>query len=296
MIIRLPDEPGVYHAISNAVYHSSPALSCTGLHSLAISPFHYWANHLNPDRPPREETKGQRHGTLAHCSILEPNEFDARYMRIPENAPTRPQERWRNAKKPSYDTLAAFEYWDALDAKVKESGKQVITAEEYETAMRQGESVRRTVPEFVELLAAGEAETSLVWRDESTGVLCRIRPDLRVPTMRILVDVKTFNSADPNEFARQVARMDYHMQGAFYSDGDAAVTGEDIRAFLFLAVEDDYPYAASLNLLDERDIDVGRAKARRLTNLYAACRATGEWPAFPGINQVSLPAWARPRD
>jgi hypothetical protein len=41
-------------------------------------------------------------------------------------------------------------------------------------------------------------------------------------------------------------------------------------------------------------IDKARSDNRRLLNLYAECKRTGNWPGYQsGIQIVNLPAWAQ---
>lgn len=274
-------------------YHRGPGISKTGLDHIARSPAVFHALHLDPRRPPEKDRSGQLEGQLAHCAILEPDEFDKRYAVLPADAPRRPTEAQWNAKKPSPESVAAMEWWKEWNATA--AGRVIVSHEQRETALRQGESVRR-LPDVAEALASGAPEQSAYWIDPETGVLCRCRPDWVHPAGDagvILLDVKTCGDASPDEFARQIARKRYHVQDTFYSDGYARAAGVDVLAFIFVAVESEYPFAASAVMLDEPSRDAGRFAYRRDLDTYARCVATGEWPGFSSaIQQVSLPAWA----
>ncbi|MGV0016304.1 PD-(D/E)XK nuclease-like domain-containing protein, partial [Bordetella avium] len=120
--------------------------------------------------------------------------------------------------------------------------------------------------DVAEALAAGVAESSAYWIDQETGVLCRCRPDWCHPAGEsgvILLDVKTFSDASPHEFSHQIARKRYHVQDAFYTDGYAAASGKTVLAFIFVAVQDAWPFAASAVMLDPRSQDQGRRDYRR---------------------------------
>ncbi|WP_237173008.1 PD-(D/E)XK nuclease-like domain-containing protein [Paracandidimonas lactea] len=276
-------------------YHRGAGISKTGLDLIERSPAHYFAEYLDPNRPPKEndETPARLAGHLAHCAILEPAEFDKRYAVLPADAPRKPTSAQWNAKNPSSDSLSAMAWWREWLA--NNEGRTIITHEQRETALRQAESVRR-LPDIRDALDRGRPEVSAYWRDSGTGVLCRCRPDWvhdAGPGRAILVDVKTYSNAAPVEFARQIARMRYHVQAAYYTDGYAAAANVDVLAFVFLAVETEYPYAASAVMLDEASLEQGRAEYRRNVSAYAQCLSSGEWPGYPeGIQPVSLPAWA----
>ena len=283
--------PSVYRGISSAEYHAMPALSNTGLGYLARSPEIFYARTLDPNRPPERERAGQLEGTLAHCAILEPEEFAKRYATVPEGAPRRPTEAQWNAKKPSEESIAAMEWWRAWNS--ENADREVITAAQYETAMRQAESVRR-LPEIAELLSAGEPETSALWTDPATGVLCKCRPDWTHPAGDgvILMDVKTYQSASPLEFSRQIARKGYYRQDAHYSIGFEIAAGVPVLGFVFVAVETEYPYSSCAVMLDDTAKAQGRRECRRLTDLYAECLKRNEWPGYSSaIELVGLPKY-----
>ena len=267
--------PGVHRGISNAEYHAAPALSNTGLSWLARSPEIFYARALDPNRPPERERAGQLEGTLAHCAILEPEEFAKRY-RIGPDVATRSAKAWKDAEE-----SAAGE------------GLQLIKRGEYETAMRQAESVRR-LPEVAELLSSGMPELSAFWEDRDTGVLCKCRPDWTHDAGGgvILLDVKTYSDASPREFSRQIARKGYYRQDAHYSTGFEIAAGVPVLGFVFVAVETEYPYSSCAVMLDDTAKAQGRRECRRLTDLYAECLKRNEWPGYSqAIELVGLPKY-----
>lgn len=293
-IIELPHGvPGIADDISIEAYHAMPGISKTGLDMINRSPAHYYAWHLDPMRPPPPERAGQLEGTLAHCAVLEPQAFTLRYAVAPPDAPRRPTDAQRNAKNRSDSSQKSVDYWERFEA--DNEGKTLITAQQYATAMRQAQSMRR-LPEVAEALERGKPEVSAMWVDARTGELCRCRPDWVADygaRRVVLLDVKTCGDASADEFRRQIARKRYHVQHAFYSDGYAAATGVDVMAFVFVAVESEWPYQANAIMLDDRSAEQGRREYRRNLAMYAQCRQRGEWPGYgEQIQLVDLPAWA----
>ena len=269
---------GVRHGLSIGDYHGMPGASKSVLDSIALSPAIAYARHIDPARPPQQEKSGQLEGQLAHCAVLEPDEFDKRYVVGPD---------WnRNTKK-------WHEYVEQMAA--ERHGVVILKPEQREVAMRQAESVRR-LPEVREALERGRAEVSAFWIDPETGIQCRCRPDWVHPiggTGVVLLDLKTYSCASPAEFRRQVARKRYHVQDAFYSDGYAAASGADVHGFVFVAVETEYPFAASAVMLDDLGKAAGRDLYRRDLGTYAECMRTGVWPGYGDkIEIINLPAWA----
>jgi exodeoxyribonuclease VIII len=292
-VILTPPYSGIAYGVDIDVYHSWPSISKTGLDSIDRSPAHYFGLHLDPLRPPPKSRAGQLEGTLAHCAVLEPGEFDARYVIVPANSPRRPTDAQWNAKNPSADSLLAMAWW--RDFNEGAGNATVITAAQYETAMRQAQSIR-ALPEVAEGLAAGQSEVTAVWTDEKTGEACRCRPDWVADfggSRVALFDVKTYSDASPDEFRRQIARKRYHVQDAFYSDGYAIAAGVDVLAFVFVAVESEWPFAANALMLDDRSREQGRSDYRRNLDAYAECQRAQVWPGYGDrIQLISLPNWA----
>jgi hypothetical protein len=287
--------PGIKHGLSIEEYHALPGISKTGLDVVNRSPAHYYALHLDPLRPPATTRAGQLEGQLAHCAVLEPGEFAKRYTMTPPDAPRRPTEAQWNAKNSNHDSEVAKAWW--REFKANNVGKTEITAAQYETAMRQAQSIRK-LPQVAEALERGKPEVSAMWIDALTGEPCRCRPDWVADYSArrvVLLDVKTCGIASADEFARQVARKRYHVQDAYYSDGYAAATGDDVMAFLFVAVESQWPYLANVIQLTENSREQGRRDYRRNLQMYSASRRCGHWPGYIEGNNlpvVTLPAYA----
>lgn len=265
-------DPGTYDDISNDDYHSGPGISNSGLGDILQSPFHYWSRHLDPSRPERPPTQPQEDGTVAHCAILEPDEFQHRYVVGPDA--NRNSRKWKD-------------FCEIHDDKV------VIKPDQYTRAMRQRDAVWR-IPEVAKALSKGRAEVSAYWNDPNTGVLCRCRPDFvhEADAGDILIDVKTYTDARPVEFERQCARMNYHRQDAFYSDGWAEATGRVVLGFIFVSVEMPWPFSAAAATLDDASRKAGYDQYRRALDEYARCLRADQWPGYPdSIQLMRLPPW-----
>ena len=268
-------------------YHSIPALSAGGLKELIRSPFHF------RNRRPLTPRASLQNGTLTHCLLLEPAEFDKRFAVVPESAPTRPSIRQRNAKKPSPETVEAIAWWDAFHASI--AGKEVVDPDALAAAKAQAAAVR-SVPDVAALLGTGYPEASAFWIDDETGELCKCRPDWVHPVddaSVILVDGKTCQDASPAGFARTVWNFRYDLQAAHYSDGFQQATGLRVAGFVFAAVESAWPHAAGAYMLDDAVMHAARIERRRLVDLYAQCKATNHWPGYSqAVEAITLPRWA----
>ena len=256
-------------------YHSIHAMSAGGLKRMRQSPAHFFGMQLDPNRPePGEPTPAMKNGTLVHCAIFEPHAVELRYVVKPEgmNFSTKEGKAWRDAQT-----------------------REIVEAAQMAAARAQAAAVRR-LPDVAALLANGYGEASAFWIDDETGELCKCRPDWTSPIAGdgvILVDGKTCQDASPDGFGRAIWNLDYWLQAAWYSDGFTAATGLKVHGFVFAAVESSWPHAAAAYMLGDDVLDKARAENRRLLNLYAECKRTGQWPGYEqSIQQVNLPTWA----
>lgn len=259
---------GLVSGLSNEEYHAAPGISKSGLDRLARSPAHYLA-YLREDRP---ETPALRTGRLLHSAILEP---DSLALAIGPDCDKR--------------TKAGKEEWAKFEAQAM--GSEIVTADESEQ-IRKMRDAAYTHPAARRLLfAPGQAEASGWWFDQTTGELCRCRPDYH-RLDGIVVDLKTTEDAGP-AFKKSCANYFYHKQAAFYCDGVAAITGEMPAGFVFVAVEKQAPFAVATYQLDAEALEIGRALYQRDLMTLAECKISRQWPAYSDkIETLSLPGWA----
>lgn len=265
--------------LSNQILTAENYHKCTdyigksGLDLIARSPKHYWAKYLSPDAGEDDQTPALLFGALVHCLILEPAQFEQRYEIIAANTNKRTGD-WRKFKD-------------------EHQHKQLIDAADYERAL----CIRGAVqghPEAARLLtlAHGVAEKPMWARDPVTSVLVKIKPDFHNEKLGAFVDVKTTADASYEKFARDVFKLRYHVQDAFYSDV-AAWSGVPVRAFAFIAVEKEPPYEVAVYCLDDDSRELGRAAYREDLNAYAACLDSGVWHGYDRqIQAMRLPTWA----
>jgi PDDEXK-like domain of unknown function (DUF3799) len=263
--------PGVYPAMPFDEYFSCENISKHQLDSLARSPAHYRA----ALEQPRKQTAAMAFGAAVHAAVLEPGKFTERYTQAPET------DKRSKLGKEAHEAAAA-------------GGRALLKIEEL-VAINEMVNAINSHP-FASILLApedGEAEVSIAWVDEETGVPCRARPDFLNAAHGVCMDLKTCQDASLGVFARSCANYTYHIQAAFYLSGLAAVKQPHDK-FIFVAVETEPPYAVACYELDAEDLRIGRVRYRHALAVYQQCLASDTWPSYPEeIRVLELPAWAK---
>jgi exodeoxyribonuclease VIII len=260
-------EPGVYSDVTNEQYHTGYGVSKSGLWTITTrSPAHYCF-------APREGAAHFDFGEACHLAILQPNEFEGRVFRGPDD---------RRGKK-----------WTDVIEWCQHENKLPLTSGDYDEVLALRDMIHSD--SWLNGIITGgkpQIENSAYWIDERTGVLCRCRPDFYRADLGLIVDLKSTKSAHPDAFSRSVVNYGYHAQEAFYSDGWTQ-TGNAVDGFVFLAFEKTPPYARAVYELPPEIVIEGRAIIERALDTYAACRFSDIWPGYPsGVQNLEFKRWA----
>ena len=94
------------------------------------------------------------------------------------------------------------------------------------------------------------------------------------------------------KFGRSVSDYRYHVQEAVYRHVYKLITGDDLQAFYFLAVEEESPHSNEMLLLDDEALEIGEFYFRKNLREYAECLNSGKWPHKPINELISLPYYA----
>lgn len=277
-------QPGIYPSMPNEFYHGAAGLSKSGLALLRECPAKYAHRYLMGNK--EEETQAMKIGDALHCLVLEPSRFPLQFA-VSQKFDGRTKE----GKAGKAEFAAA------------NAGKSIITVDDYALIEAMATSVHSHPAAAYLLSLGGLSEESFFWEEmcdptESQilqPVLCKCRPDLRVPSKRILVDLKkTAKGASAEAFSRTIYNYTYHLQAAHYLHGVTTISGEQYDEFIFIAVEEEPPHLVAVYQLDQDSIMMGRAEIDRLVDLYAKCLFHQYWPGYgESIQLINLPRWAK---
>lgn len=253
------------------VYLANDGISRSMLFHMSKSPAHY----KQAVETPEESTRAFEFGTAFHMYLLEPNIAQDHYEVVPKLDLRRKEDK--------------LKYAEIID-----SGKEVLSEDDYNTIMAMVDSVNSN--KYCRVLLSGEKETSYYWDDELTGLRCKCRPDCRtdLKSASVIVDIKTTEDASTEGFLRSVIKYGYDLQVAQYKTGVEEIERKPHK-FVFIAVEKNPPYVANILEADDLLYAKGYDDYRAYLGMVKECQTTGNWYGYTGSagtpNMLGLPKW-----
>lgn len=268
--------PGVYRGIPYTQYATLQATNATLLKAVATMP----PGKAIYQMQNRKQTPDLFAGLVLHSYLLDPTEVFARQYPLAEPCGALLKS-GENKGKPCGAGTAKLvsEGWRC--AKHAESG--VIGEGVNAELMGLVEAVQPEVWRVAEKqMNYPEAELTLVWKDEKTGLLCKARLDLCDPNNRAIADLKKTRCADADWFGGAVGTYGYHIQDAWYRRGAAAVIGKGIWQFDFVAIElnKNQRNGVQVLTLDDEARKLGEATAQSALEVVAMCQCEQVWPMY----------------
>lgn len=246
-------------------YSRIPAVNWSTLKEIERSPLHYQYRLSNP----KPDTKEMALGRAVHAAVFEAFRLATDFVVF--DGPVRRGKRW-----------------DEFQA--ENDGKTILSPADWVRA----EAIRDAVQAhgaLSEYLQSGVGEYSIRWTDAATGIDCKARLDWNSRSRPANLDIKTTTDISEAGFARQIARMRYHCQAAYYTDGWEEAQGERLP-WVFVAIEAHPPHDIALYQLDEDSLYNGTETYRDLLQKLAICRETDKWPGqVPEQRLIRLPPW-----
>lgn len=250
-----------------AAYSKINAVNWSTLKEMRKSPKHYQHALTHP----REDTPAMALGRATHTAVFEPDRFALEYAV------------WKGERRAGKD-------WEAF--KAAHESETILRIDDYKRAIAIRDAVR-SHPVASRYLVDGHAEQTITWRDEETGIACKARLDWHRKSPRVLVDLKTANDIEKRKFGQAAARLGYHGQIAFYSDGLASSMRSQLDEVVIIAAESDAPYDVAVFRIDADVLYAGRELYRDLLCRVAGCFELGAWPGrYNERESLELPEWA----
>ena len=131
---------------------------------------------------------------------------------------------------------------------------------------------------------------------QTDGIWLRTMIDWISDNKRLVVDYKTgAQSASPHTIGKRMASDLWHLQAATHERVLDTIDPENAgrRRFLYVAQENEPPYALTVNEIGEAALTIGRKMLQYAVDTWRTCMEGNHWPAYPlRIIRPELPAWA----
>lgn len=248
--------------MTEAEYRAHPAVNWSTLKALRDgSPLHYRYGLEHG----RKDTAPMATGRAVHTLVLEPHAFADRFG--------------------VFDGVKRGKAWDAWCE--ENPGMTALSPDALDEAEAMAGALASYSPARKYLTADDRiVEAPVFWRDSATGIDCKARPDLVIPSLGVLADLKTTATLDAHRFGLLAARMGYALQMEHYAAG----LPFQVERVLLIVVESVPPYDCAVLQID----DLHRNQARRdldgLLRTLAACRESDVWPGRYQLESfLSLP-------
>lgn len=250
-------------------YLSLPSLGSSDLKIILNSPADFIANCSRI----KNETKATTLGTAIHAAILEPDEFNDRY--VIQNQDWGPRNKGEG-----------YQRWKEFKAEAKESGKLVIAFEDSLLLKRVIDATEKHKGLRSLLKGAAFEKTAI-----STDGKLKARADL-ITVDNYIWDLKTTSKGvNDNDISKTIYTMGYHFQAAHHMR--VFVDHMPIEGFGWIFVSTDTPAVhivtrkASQTLLK-----AGKKDHDYALTLLHECNTTGNWWGYDdGISEIDLPLW-----
>lgn len=262
--------------VSDDDYHSSKDyISSTGVRHLLRSPKYFHA--VAMEKIEIEETEAMRFGKIAHLAILEPSKFQEKYMIIPDFGAMQ-----------SSKNRAARDAW----IESQKPGSVFCTQIQMDRLQMMIESLL-SHPVATQLIKDGVAEASGYFKDQETGLLCRIRPDYLKHDLSVMIDFKTTRDASFKAFQREIWNYRYDVQLAFYRMGVEAIHGRLPETSCFIAIEKEPPFDIAVYAVDDFLLEKGMLDVKKALGLCLDSLQRNVWPGLQTeVQNMGLPNYA----
>lgn len=240
---------------------------------------HFFAEYIDENRVPKEQTPAMKFGSWLHDHILGTSEYD--FVVVPDGIDRRTKE------------------GKAFFAELEASKKAPIKQEEFDVLESMKESIHAHA--VSKEIYTQSAIIEQVYQWEENGTLMRMKPDIEIAPCEkypngLIVDLKTTTDATAHGFGSAAYNLGYHIQAAHYSAGFAhKYNKSELPEFYFLAIEKSSPYVCQYFKADEQMINYGLDVRSELIAKIKAASISGIYEGYNdvGVTLLELPVWVK---
>lgn len=277
-------------------YDDKNSISASGLKKLKVSPAHFKYGEEDKD------TEAMQFGSAYHCYILEPERFEKEYYVFDDDVVCQAIiAKGASEGKEVKNVRATKDYkaWEESEMRVI-GERKVINKAEF-VRIKEMKSRLFSHPYARMLLTNGEAEVGLkgVLTTDVGNIPVKLKPDYIKTGKHLIIDLKTARDASYDGFTKDAAKLNYHIQAAFYLDIISRMDNFMPYTFIFIAQEKVKPYAFNLFECSPQFVSQGRYEYELLLQLYKHCTERNYWPGYQvfcpnryGLLELSLPNYS----
>jgi exodeoxyribonuclease VIII len=286
MVKRAEWLPGM----TNDQHHDGSAATSSFLKKILRSPAHALI--------PTESSPALEFGTMLHTAVLEPDEFEHNYMVAQECTAIKKSDKKKCTNAGVMIAASDGEWKCGVHSKGQHWHKGYANVETIDPADRDKclfmrDSILNN-PAARDVMMAEDAikEVSGEVQLES-GIILRIRPDIRVKSMGIIPDLKSTRDVRHDPFVKQCCNLGYHISAAMYRDVAEMIDGHDTYpTFWWIACEKEPPYACVVWECPADAMELGQMRYQEAIETYQKCLAEDSWDCYAPAGILEFPGWA----
>jgi exodeoxyribonuclease VIII len=255
--------------ITNEEYHKSEGYSKSALMTFKQSPVRFYNEYVLGNRDTKQ-SDDMLLGTLVHALVLEPDTVEKKYYFYEHIS------RAKNTGKAQAKELEEIE----------KSGLTLIKQDIFNEAKAISECVlSNSIAKSI--IDTSFKEQSIYWKDESTGLTFKSRPDL--VGAKISGDLKTCKDISKYGFSKSCLDWGYFLQAGMAKLAMQA-HDFDFERFVFICVSKSEPYEVINFVLDEQAVEYGINQFKYLSAKLAEELEKNDW-LRPRVETLSVPKW-----
>lgn len=228
----------------------------------------------------KEETDAMIYGSMVHCLVLEPDDFENRYFCLDDTVVC------LNIGGAKPRATKAYKEWYAIEA-AGAGDKIIVGTEDYRIARMTAKNVRENKASAKVLKLCPEREKKVEWEYMNFSFKGFKDADGEKDTF----DLKTCTDADPEKFQREIINRGYYLQAAMY------LQAEGPRNYYIIAV--DKKGGISVHLLHPKLVEYGLNEYHKLLTRFNECILRNTFhenydfwsPRWDGIFMMERPAY-----
>ena len=248
--------------MTNEEYQEAKGISASDLKLLEISPLHLKHKDLF-----KFESEVFDLGSLVHKMVLEPDDVDKEFVKMPE---------FNLRTKAGKEDKAKFEE--------ENKEKTIISPADWERAEKMAFNIKAIAGNII---SKGIKEESFFATDEY-GIVRKCRPDCYIEPLGVVIDIKTTQSTKPFDFQKAIYEYRYHYQAYWYLK-TLKLLGKKANQFIFIAVKKKEPFMVRLFRISDNAINRAEVEVEELIKSYVEFLESGRAEV---VEDIDLPNWA----